>query len=102
MPKEVDPSPEFRKLLYVAPAPEHTVVSRVNNGISAGLGDEQPYARTYKVRITSKKTNKKIDINVYFDKKIKTINSQKDLPEGFEYEEVEFGDGYSAFETEKP
>ena len=102
LPKEVDPSPEFRKLLYVAPAPEHTVVRRVNNGIAAGLGDEQPYAKTYKVRITSKKTNKKIDINVYFDKKIKTINSQKDLPEGFEYEEVEFGDGYSAFETEKP
>tara|TARA_R110002020_G_scaffold68308_3_gene178984 strand:- start:673 stop:3282 length:2610 start_codon:yes stop_codon:yes gene_type:complete len=102
LPKEVDPSPEFKKLLYIAPAPEHTIAQRVDNGIAAGLGDVQPYAKTYKVRITSKKTNKKIDINVYFDKQIKTINSQKDLPAGFEYEEVEFGDGYGAFETENP
>jgi len=59
------------------------------DNIDIGEGDSQPFSKTYKVRIRSKKTNKKVDINVYFEKKIQEIRSKKELPTGFEYTSID-------------
>jgi hypothetical protein len=90
LPKEISTTPEFSRLLYVAPAPEHAAPFKSEKSIDIGLGSTQPYKKTYKIRITSKKTNKKIDINVFFEKKVKTIKSPKELPKGYEYEQVTY------------
>jgi len=88
LPKEVSPSDSFAKSVYIAAGPQHTSPLVQNGQITAGLGTESPFGKTYKVRIRSKKTNKKFDINVHFELQTKVIESEKELPSGFEYDEI--------------
>ena len=91
LPKEADPSPDFMKLVYVAPSPQHVEPFHEDSeNITAGDGDTQPWKKGYQIRITSKKTNKKIDINVFFDREIKNIKSTKDLPADYTYQVIDF------------
>ena len=91
LPKEADPSPDFMKLVYVAPSPQHVEPYHIDqNNITAGDGDTQPWKKSYQIRITSKKTNKKMDINVFFDREIKNIKSTKDLPTNYSYQVIDF------------
>ena len=93
LPKEVDASPEFMKLVYVAPSPEHVQPYLVGNILTVGNDDSQPYTKSYKIRIKSKKTNKKLDINVYFDYAVQNIKTAEELPSAYEYNMIDFGDG---------
>ena len=79
LPPEVQSSPSFERLVYVSPSIAHTII-----GASS---EDSPFGKNYKLRITSKKTNKKFDLNVYFEKTTETIKKKKDLPKGWEYEE---------------
>ena len=54
--------------------------------IDVGVGATQPYKKKYKIRIKSKKTNKKIDLNIFFDKVVYTIKDTIELPKGFSYD----------------
>lgn len=92
LPKEVTTTPEFKKLLYIAPAPEHVGPYQKDENvkqIDVGLGTKQPYDKRYKVRLTSKTTNKKLEFNIFFEKDIKTISSKNDLPIGYKYQVVD-------------
>jgi len=100
LPKEVSPSDSFAKSVYIAAGPQHTSPSVENGQITAGLGTESPFGKTYKVRIKSKKTNKKFDINVHFEMQTKVINSEKELPSGFEYDEIPLEGGDIVIITE--
>ena len=93
LPKEVSPSEDFSKSVYIAPAPQHTTPFFQNGAVEAGIGKESPFGKTYKVRIRSKKTNKRFDINVHFNKKLYVISSEQDLPPGFDYDEVSLDGG---------
>ena len=65
----------------------HTIVQPLSDGkIDVGVGDTQPYKKKYKIRIKSKKTNKKIDLNIFFDKVTYTIKDTIELPKGFSYD----------------
>ena len=88
LPKEVTSSPDFKKTIYVAPALGHTIIQHSNDGktVDVGVGTSQPYKKTYKIRIKSKKTNKAVDINVFFDKVAYTIQDTIELPKGFSYD----------------
>tara|TARA_R110000796_G_scaffold60220_6_gene139024 strand:- start:889 stop:3411 length:2523 start_codon:yes stop_codon:yes gene_type:complete len=87
LPKEVDTSPDFKKLIYISPALGHTIVQPLSDGkIDVGVGATQPYKKKYKIRIKSKKTNKKIDLNIFFDKVVYTIKDTIELPKGFSYD----------------
>jgi len=91
LPKEADPSPDFMKLVYIAPSPQHVEPFHEDSeNITAGDGDTQPWKKGYQIRITSKKTNKKMDINVFFDREIKNIKSVKDLPANYTYQVIDF------------
>ena len=81
LPPEIQESPSFEKMVYVGPSLAHTII----NGNS---GEDSPFGKSYKLRITSKKTNKKFDLNVRFDRTFQTLADKKDLPKGWEYEEV--------------
>ena len=90
LPKEVSVTPPFKKLVSISPSLGHLMISPSGkDNIDIGEGDSQPFSKTYKVRIRSKKTNKKVDINVYFEKKIQEIRSKKELPTGFEYTSID-------------
>ena len=90
LPKEITTTPEFKRLLYIAPAPQHAAPYRSNKTIDAGLDTTAPYDKRYKIRLTSKTTNKKLELNVFFEKDIKEIETKDDLPAGYNYEQVSF------------
>ena len=85
LPPELQESPSFQKRVYAAPNLAHTIV---NGAGVIGVGEDSPFGKSYKIRITSKKTNKKFDINVFYEKKIAKITDKKQLPRGFKYEEI--------------
>jgi hypothetical protein len=90
LPKEVSVTPPFKKLVSISPSLGHLMIAPSGkDNIDIGEGESQPFSKTYKIRIRSKKTNKKVDINVYFEKKIEEIKSKKELPDGFEYTSVD-------------
>ena len=72
------PSKAFKKLLKLVPSPSQVILddSSVDYGAAAadqvtnlvvGNASEKIWDRTFKVRLTSKKTGKKIDINVTYN-----------------------------------
>ena len=74
----VGTSKTFKKLLQVFPTPEQ--LQLVNNGadltqtaasqldkVDIGATDDSIFGQTFKVRLTSKKTGKKIDLNLSFN-----------------------------------
>ena len=85
LPPELQESPSFQKRVYAAPNLAHTIV---NGAGVIGVGEDSPFGKSYKIRITSKKTNKKFDVNVFYEKKIAKITDKKQLPRGFKYEEI--------------
>ena len=96
LPKEADSAPDFRQLVSISPALKHTVIQPVASGVSVGGGDEAPYGKSYKIRIKSKKTNKKFDLNVYFKNEVTHITSIKELPRGYKFESTDL-DSADAF-----
>ena len=71
---------DFKKLFQVLPAPRHTTFDTTNidanksafqslseNELSIGTADDLIWGKKFKFRITSKKTGKKIDINVKYN-----------------------------------
>ena len=71
---------EFKKLLQIIPAPRHTTFDVENvdkdknalqsvqdNEIKVGTADDLIWGKKFKFRLTSKKTGKKIDINVKYN-----------------------------------
>lgn len=89
LPEEAQLSPSFARLVYVAAPLKHTEPKVSQDTIEVGNGEAAPYGKTYKVRIKSKKTNKKFDINIYYKKTIKNIDSKEQLPPGFDYFEYD-------------
>lgn len=65
-----EPVKMFKKYLHVQPAYEHTLAETEEGqdiaDIKLGSGEKTPWDRRYKLRVTSKATGKKIDINVKF------------------------------------
>lgn len=107
LPKEVSTTPSFEKTVYIRPSDLHlpfgfeefigqSPVLAFENGLTS------PFNKTYKLRIKSKKTNKKIDLNIFFDKQVKYITSEEDLDQGLTYESIEFEEVPEAEEFGEP
>jgi len=97
--KLVTTSPKFKKILSIAPAEDQMAVE-IRKGAVFGVGaldefivgtptgnDTQPLfyplggGKKFKVRITSLKTNKKVDLNISFTTTINQIKSVDELPD---------------------
>lgn len=88
LPEEAQISPSFERLVYAAVPLVHAEPFLNDAGkVEVGTGETSPFSKTYKVRIKSKKTNKKFDINVYFTKTISELESKEKLPPGYDYNE---------------
>lgn len=87
LPPGVVKTPSFNKFISVRPAFQHTLVTTdLNNNALVGSGETQPFGKTYKIRFKSKKTNKKFDVNVFFEKKIKQIQKLEQLPKQIKFD----------------
>ena len=66
------PSKSFKKYIKIQPAVAHTIVNEAQsntNHLSLGIKENSPWNKNFKLRITSKTTGKKIDINFKFNYK---------------------------------
>jgi hypothetical protein len=76
--RSTNPSTPFKKLMHILPTPAQlflntenidftqTAVSQLSN-LKVGSTDNSLFDNTFKVRLTSKKTGKKIDLNLTFN-----------------------------------
>ena len=95
LPNEANSSPPFRELVSISPALEHLLVLTNDGAVVVGAqfsdkddasdsnNDSSPFGKSYKIRIRSKKTNKKFDINVHFKKVIDTKKTSEGIPKGY-------------------
>lgn len=86
LPPEVSPSPSFSKTVYVMPSRQHLVPDFDNGQLILSKDDDTPFEKSFKIRIKSKNTNKKIDVNVFFDRQIQNLETIEQLNPALNYE----------------